>query len=287
MTRSETGSQPNLDASLIDLAIAAGARIMEIYSEPVDVDQKSDGSPVTRADEAAEEIILDGLGRLFPNVPVVAEEAVEAGRVPDAAETYFLVDPLDGTKEFINRNGEFTVNIALIDKGIPVFGVVLAPALGKLYWGGTLPVSIGGTGSAAGALAADVVDGKPENASAIAVRATPPAGLSVLASRSHLSEETAALIEKLNVAERLSVGSSLKLCWVAAGKADIYPRLSPTMQWDIAAGHAVLRAAGGHVLLSDSSMDLTYRLPPGAAKPDLLNEHFIALSDPALLASVA
>lgn len=273
--------------ALLELAIAAGAEIMKIYAEPIDVNEKGDGSPVTRADEAAEVVILEGLQDLFPGVPVVAEESVEAGRVPAAAETYFLVDPLDGTKEFINRNGEFTVNIALIDQGVPVFGVVLAPALGEIYWGGALPGTIGGTGTGQGAHAAMVVDGKLVDIAPIAVRKMPRAGLSVLASRSHLSEETAALIDKLDVAERLSVGSSLKLCWVAAGKADLYPRLSPTMQWDIAAGHAVLRAAGGHVLLADCKMDLTYRLPPNAAKPDLLNGHFIALSDPGLLAAVA
>lgn len=274
-------------AALLELAISAGSKILEIYAEPVDVTEKADGSPVTRADEAAEVLILEGLQKLFPGVPVVAEESVEAGRVPDAADTYFLVDPLDGTKEFLNRNGEFTVNIALVDQGVPVFGVVLAPALGEIYWGGALPPALGGAGEAEPAYAAEVVDGKLANAAPIAVRATPASGLSVLASRSHLSEETAALIEKLDVAERLSVGSSLKLCWVAAGKADLYPRLSPTMQWDIAAGHAVLRAAGGHVLLADCRMDLTYRLPADAAKPDLLNAHFIALSDPGLLAKVA
>jgi 3'(2'), 5'-bisphosphate nucleotidase len=273
--------------ALLALAISAGSKILEIYAEPVEVTEKADGSPVTRADEAAEALILKGLQELFPEVPVVAEESVEAGRVPAASDTYFLVDPLDGTKEFLNRNGEFTVNIALVDHGVPVFGVVLAPALGEIYWGGALPSTLGGSGKEESAYAAAVVDGELVNAGPIAVRATPLAGLSVLASRSHLSEETAALIEKLDVAERLSVGSSLKLCWVAAGKADLYPRLSPTMQWDIAAGHAVLRAAGGHVLLADGRLDLTYRLPADAAKPDLLNGHFIALSDPELLAAVA
>ncbi len=269
-------------AALIDLTLEAGRKILEVYAEPIEAVEKTDGSPVTRADAVGEEVILNGLKKLFPDVVVVAEESVEAGQVPEAASRYFLVDPLDGTKEFISRNGEFTVNIALIENGVPMFGVVLAPALGEIYWGGALPGDMDAAGTS-GAFQAKVTEGGLQDTSPISVRKTPDNGLSVLASRSHLSEETAALIDKLNVAERLSVGSSLKLCWVAAGRADLYPRLSPTMQWDIAAGDAVLRAAGGHVLKAACGNNFTYLLPQGASKPDLLNEHFIAVSDPSIL----
>jgi len=275
-------------APLLSLAIAAGAKILEIYAEPFEAEEKSDGSPVTAADAAAEAVILTGLERLFPGVPVVAEEAVEAGSLPAVSGRYFLVDPLDGTREFLKRNGEFTVNIALIENGAPVFGVVLAPALGEIYWGGALPADLaGGDPAAAGAFFARVTGDGIADVAPIRVRSRPADGLSVLASRSHLSEETAALIDRLDVVERLSVGSSLKLCWVAAGRADLYPRLSPTMQWDIAAGDAVLRAAGGHVLEAESLKPLFYAVPAGAEKSDLLNPHFIALSEPDLLAELA
>jgi len=273
---------------LLALAIAAGAKILEIYAEPFESAEKSDGSPVTAADAAAEEVILAGLERLFPGIPVVAEEAVEAGSLPAVSGRYFLVDPLDGTREFLKRNGEFTVNIALIENGVPVFGVVLAPALDEIYWGGALPADlVGGKPSVSGAFSGKISGDGIADVTPIKVRGRPAAGLSVLASRSHLSEETAALIDRLDVVERLSVGSSLKLCWVAAGKADLYPRLSPTMQWDIAAGDAVLRAAGGHVLEAESLKPLAYTVPAGAEKSDLLNPHFIALSEPDLLAALA
>ncbi|WP_346898727.1 3'(2'),5'-bisphosphate nucleotidase CysQ [uncultured Roseibium sp.] len=279
----ETTVQP-----LLALAIAAGAKILEIYAEPFEAVEKSDGSPVTAADAAAEAVILAGLERLFPGVPVVAEEAVEAGSLPYVSGRYFLVDPLDGTREFLKRNGEFTVNIALIESGVPVFGVVLAPALDEIYWGGALPADLaGGETAVSDAFSGKVSGDRITDVAPIMVRSRPAGGLSVLASRSHLSEETAALIDRLDVVERLSVGSSLKLCWVAAGKADLYPRLSPTMQWDIAAGDAVLRAAGGHVLEADSLKPLAYTVPAGAQKSDLLNPHFIALSDPDLLAALA
>jgi len=264
------------------LAIRAGEEILKIYAEPFDVEAKADGSPVTKADAAAERIILAGLTERFPGVPVVAEEAVEAGHLPAVGERFFLVDPLDGTKEFLKKNGEFTVNIALVENGIPVFGVVAAPALGEIFWGGALEerdVPQAFTGRIAGD---DVADVAP-----ISVRTPPDEGLSVLASRSHMSEETARLIGRLKVAEQLSVGSSLKLCWVAAGKADLYPRLAPTMQWDIAAGDAVVRAAGGVVVLAETYEDFVYRVPEGAVKDDLRNPYFIAVSSRELLPELA
>lgn len=265
---------------LSQLAIRAGEEILKIYAEPFEVESKIDGSPVTKADAAAEEIILAGLAEAFPDIPVVAEESVEAGNLPAVGDTYFLVDPLDGTKEFLKKNGEFTVNIALVEHGVPVFGVVSAPALGEIYWGGT---AANGASATAQAFKARIEKGSVADIQPITVRTPPAEGLSVLASRSHLSEETAALIDRLNVAERLSVGSSLKLCWVAAGKADLYPRLAPTMQWDIAAGDAVVRAAGGSVVLAESGADFSYSVPENATKDDLRNPFFIAVSAKELL----
>ncbi|WP_434052735.1 MAG: 3'(2'),5'-bisphosphate nucleotidase CysQ [Roseibium sp.] len=265
---------------LCQLAVRAGEEILKIYAEPFDVENKADGSPVTKADAAAERIILAGLGNAFPGIPVIAEESVEAGNLPEVADVYFLVDPLDGTKEFLKKNGEFTVNIALIEKGVPVFGVVSAPALGEIYWGGQ---SLSSDAAAPCAFKARIEGGLLADVEAVKVRTPPPGGLSVLASRSHLSEETSALIDRLNVAERLSVGSSLKLCWVAAGKADLYPRLAPTMQWDIAAGDAVVRAAGGAVVLAADGSDFVYSVPVNATKDDLRNPHFIAVTSRDLL----
>jgi len=270
----------DLISFLNQLAIRAGEEILEIYAEPFEVSSKTDGSPVTIADAAAEKIILAGLAERFPGVPVVAEEAVEAGDLPAVGDRYFLVDPLDGTKEFLKKNGEFTVNIALVEDGRPVFGVVAAPALGEIYWGR-------GPGADAAALGA-AFRGKIENGAVaqtepISVRQVPADGLTVLASRSHMSEETADFIARYQVAEQVSVGSSLKLCWVAAGRADLYPRLAPTMQWDIAAGDAVVRAAGGAVVYAETGEDFSYRVPENATKDDLRNPHFLAVSSRSLL----
>lgn len=277
-TNEKTGTAGDRVALLLELAVAAGAEILKIYAEDFSASVKGDGSPVTAADQAAEDVILKGLTSLFPGIPIVAEESVEAGRLPEGGDRYFLVDPLDGTKEFLKKNGEFTVNIGLIEQGVPVFGVVYAPALNEIFWGGTLPGD-----KKAGAYQAQVADGEIIGVQDISVRRPPEAGLSVLASRSHLSEETEALIANLNVAEKLSVGSSLKLCWVAAGRADLYPRMAPTMQWDIAAGDALVRAAGGRVVLAGTGEDFVYEVPQGATKDDLRNPHFIAVSDISLL----
>lgn len=266
------------------LAIRAGEEILKIYAEPFEVESKTDGSPVTKADAAAEKIILAGLAERFADIPVVAEESVEAGNLPAVGNRYFLVDPLDGTKEFLKKNGEFTVNIALVEDGCPVFGVVSAPALGEIYWGGRLEQD-GGTRDAAyrGRIEAGAVTGVEP----VSVRTPPADGLSILASRSHMSDETAAFIGRFKVAEQLSVGSSLKLCWVAAGKADLYPRLAPTMQWDIAAGDAIVRAAGGAVVFAESGEDFSYRVPENAGKDDLRNPHFLAVSSRTLLQGLA
>ncbi len=246
--------------SVVELARQAGARIMTFYGRAIDVRAKDDRSPVTDADEAAEAIILPGLERLTPGVAVISEEAASKVAALSAgsrdAGAFWLVDPLDGTKEFIKRNGEFTVNIALIERATPRFGVVYLPATDTSY------VGLVGNG-------ASVRRGR-EPAKPISARAAPAEGLTVLASRSHANDE--ALDEFLatrNVRERLSAGSSLKFCRVAEGIADLYPRFGRTMEWDTAAGHAVLLAAGGSVRRLDG-MPLTY------GKPGYENPHFIA-----------
>ena len=241
---------------------AAGAAVMAVYDTPFAVQGKADQSPVTEADQAAERLILAALQALAPDIPVVAEEAVAAHGLPSLAslgQRYWLVDPLDGTREFVNRNGEFTVNIALIERQQPVLGVVLAPALGD--GGGTLWAG----GAGLGAWREDAVGRR-----AITCRAVPAAGLTVLASRSH--GDAAALDAFLagqRVAAIANAGSSLKLCRLAEGAADVYPRFGRTMEWDIAAGHAVLAAAGGSVRTL-AGADLAY------GKAGCENPHFVA-----------
>ena len=253
---------------LVGIALEAGAAIMPVYQrmKPEDATLKGDGSPVTQADALAEAIILQRLANLAPLIPVVAEESVAAGRIPETAgRPFFLVDPLDGTKEFLSRNGDFTVNIALIENGVPVLGVVYAPAIGEIYAGGV----------GQGARRALVRDGKRGPWSEIRVRAVPAGGIKVQASRSHLSEETKAFIERFQVAEFVSAGSSLKFCRVAAGEADLYPRLARTMEWDTAAADAVLRAAGGKVLNMEGQ-PLAYNKRNQASDSDFANGWFVA-----------
>ncbi|MCB1929070.1 MAG: 3'(2'),5'-bisphosphate nucleotidase CysQ [Rhodocyclaceae bacterium] len=240
---------------LIPVVRAAGDVVMSVYATDFAVRGKDDASPVTEADERAEALIVPALARILPDVPVVAEEAAAAGQVPEIGARFWLVDPLDGTKEFINRNGEFTVNIALIEAGEPVLGVVLAPALGRLYAGAR----------DLGAFVEDAEGHRP-----IRVREAPDAGLTVVASRSHGDAEALArFLEGRRVAETRNAGSSLKICLVASGEADVYPRLGRTMEWDIAAGHAVLAAAGGRLVALDGS-SLNY------GKPGFDNPHFSA-----------
>lgn len=223
---------------LIGIAKAAGDVVLDIYArQDVGVSHKGDGSPVTLADAAAEGVILLALAKRFPDIPVVSEEAAEAGELPDVGDRFFLVDPLDGTKEFISRNGEFTVNIALIEDGEPRLGVVYAPALGVIYAGdrhGARSSRLGADGAFGGWTPLKVASPSGE-------------GLRVVASRSHMGAETSDYLARFEVADLIAAGSSLKLCKVAGGEADLYPRLGRTMAWDIAAGDAVLRAAGGMV----------------------------------------
>jgi len=242
-----------------ELAEAAAREIMRIYAGDLGTRTKADKSPVTDADHAAEAVIVAGLRKLTPGLVVVAEEEMAAGHVPKLdGSPFWLVDPLDGTKEFIKRNGEFTVNIALIEDGRPTLGIVLAPATETL-WRGT-------TG-----LGADKREGNGAF-HAIRTRPAPANGLTACASRSHAIYSDLDIWFRNNnlaVADRVQAGSSLKFCLIAEGKADIYPRFGPTNEWDTAAGQGVLEAAGGEVVTTDDR-PLTY------GKPRFSNPHFIA-----------
>lgn len=240
------------------IARRAAAVVLDIYRSDFAVDTKADATPVTLADQQAEAVILEGLSQLVPITPVVAEESVAAGRIPtiDGEAPFWLVDPLDGTREFIDRNGEFTVNIALIEAGRPLLGVVVAPALEVMYSG-----LVG-----QGAWRTDASGRRP-----IACRRIPEEGLAVVASRSHGDEHALdAFLAGRLVASRVNAGSSLKLCLLAEGRADLYPRLGRTMEWDIAAGHAVLVAAGGSVCRIEDGQPLRY------GKTGFENPHFVA-----------
>ena len=256
-------------ASLLDAAVPlireAGALVMRVYATDFEVEIKGDESPVTVADQCAEKVIFDGLRHLLPEIPVVGEEAASAGHIPDVSNRFWLVDPIDGTKEFISRNGEFTVNIALIDHGVPVLGLVLAPALGRLFAG------VAGQG-------AWVEDHQGRRA--IAVRRVPADGLTVVGSRHHGDRSAVdALLAGRRIAAHRTVGSSLKLCLVAEGAADVYPRFGRTMEWDTAAGDAVLRAAGGVVRTLDGAA-LGYA-KPGFENPDFAAWGDVSAEDPA------
>jgi 3'(2'), 5'-bisphosphate nucleotidase len=230
---------------MISLALAAGAAIMDIYATEFKATSKTDTSPVTEADIRAEAIILKGLAQHWPDIPVIAEESVAAGRVPPIGAQFFLVDPLDGTKEFISKNGEFTVNIALVQNGTAVKGIVYAPALRTLYWG---EVDVG-----AGVASVSSHEHPPVSWQQIQTRKLPIEGATVLASRSHRDAATDAFLKTVKVAELIGAGSSLKFCIIAEGIADLYPRFGRTMEWDTAAGHAVLAAAGGRVTCADGT----------------------------------
>ncbi len=248
--------------AIVAAAIEAGKVVHDFYRGGFDVQHKADASPVTNADHAAEAIILRRLEEVAPRIPVVAEEEVAAGRVPTVGNEFFLVDPLDGTKEFIQKRGDFTVNIALIRDRSPVLGVVYAPAKASLFAGNVVTAT---------AFRADQSTDTPGRAPrrSIKVRPVPTSGVVAVSSRSHSTPETDAYLAKVNVTDRVSVGSSLKFCLVAAGEADLYPRLGPTMEWDTAAGHAVLLAAGGSVS-APGGVPLLY------AKPAFRNTYFIA-----------
>ena len=239
---------------LVRIARAAGLVVMRHYEAGCDARMKSDRSPVTDADEEAEKLILAELAAAYPGVPVVAEEEAAAGRVAQVGSHFFLVDPVDGTKEFVKRGGEFTVNIGEIRDGAPVSGVVLAPAIGRLF--------VGAAGEGAFELSGDAIK-------TIAARAPAADGLVAVSSRSHPDAKTDALLKALPIKGNTNAGSSLKFCLVAAGEADIYPRAGQTMEWDTAAGHAVLAAAGGRMTTWDGA-------PFVYGKPEFRNGPFIA-----------
>ena len=240
--------------TLVRIAQAAGTVVMRHYQAGCDARIKADRSPVTDADEEAEKLILAELAAAFPGVPVVAEEEAAAGRIAKVGSRFFLVDPVDGTKEFVKRGGEFTVNIGEVADGEPVSGVVFAPAIGRLF------VGAGGEG------AFELTAGETRR---IAARAPAADGLVAVSSRSHPDAKTDELLKSLTIKGQTNAGSSLKFCLVAAGEADIYPRAGQTMEWDTAAGHAVLRAAGGSVTSWDGT-------PFVYGKPGFHNGPFIA-----------
>lgn len=243
------------------LAIEAGDKIMEIYnSDDFEVKQKSDDSPVTAADEAADALISAGLRAAFPDVLLVTEEQADSHKIK--GDTFLIVDPLDGTKEFIHRRGDFTVNIALVEKGVPTRGVVYAPAKQRMFYTLADGTTVEETGPFDPATIGSV--------SPIRVADSDNAALMVVASKSHRDQATDDYIGKYSVKDSKSAGSSLKFCLVATGEADIYPRVGRTMEWDTAAGHAVLSGAGGKVVRFDDHTPLLY------GKDEYANPFFIA-----------
>ena len=255
----------NLYNALLEPVLDAGRAILDVRDHGFDVETKSDQSPVTIADQRAEAILLEALKHISPNMPVVAEEEAAAGRIPDVTgKSFFLIDPLDGTKEFISGGTDFTVNIAVIENDRPIFGVIYVPVADTLYVGG-----FGEASCVMGFATGDPIEKR------IHVRKSDPNCLGVITSKNHMNDETRDFMELYDNADFVPAGSSVKFCRVAEGLADIYPRFGPTMEWDTAAGQAVLEAAGGRVLNPDGSV-FTYR------KKDFRNGHFIALGDPSL-----
>jgi 3'(2'), 5'-bisphosphate nucleotidase len=269
MPNRNTTAAPESDAAIVAiferLALDAGKLVMDVYASEIVVRSKSDLSPVTAADHASEKLILAGLRSAFPDIPCVAEEEIAAGVVPCPLDgNFLLIDPLDGTREFVNRRPDFTVNIALIRNGIPEVGVVFAPARGQMHTGypGHAEAIAVGEGFA--------VEGRRR----VHVRTgfTP---LTIVASRSHRTHDTDHYIRNFEAAEIVSVGSSLKFCMIASGEADLYPRFGITMEWDTAAGDAVLRAAGGMTVTLDG-LPLTYGKRGRAGVDDFVNPTFVA-----------
>jgi 3'(2'),5'-bisphosphate nucleotidase len=246
---------------MIDAALAAGEEIERIYAEGCAAEEKLDGSPVTIADRHAELIILERLTAAFPDIPILAEEEACAGRIPELGRRFFCVDPLDGTKGFVGRTGEFTVNIALVEEGAAVAGVIYAPDPRLLYYGAR----------GEGAFRAR----HKEEPEPISVRAPPAAGLTGIGSRNHAAPGTEERNLRLGIVDYLPSGSSLKFCMLAEGKADIYPRYGRTMEWDTAAGQAILEAAGGRVIALDGDTE-TGPLAYGKIDAGFANPNFIA-----------
>jgi 3'(2'), 5'-bisphosphate nucleotidase len=253
-------------AILTDAAARAGAVIMRHYHEGTKVEIKADQSPVTQADKESEAIIIEALHRLAPNVPVVSEE-IATDRTAPLGHRFFLVDPLDGTKEFIKKRSDFTINVALVEDGNPRFGLVYAPARSLL----ALTPQVGKSVEAKLEPSANGADLAKLDCRPLHVRSPSPDGLVAVVSRSHLDPATEAFLAKLKIASRSDAGSALKFLEVAQGNADVYPRFGPTMEWDTAAGHAILIAAGGTVVDAEGN-PLRY----GKTESGLLNPSFIA-----------
>jgi 3'(2'), 5'-bisphosphate nucleotidase len=259
----------HLVRALLPSVLEAGAIEMRYYRSGVAVERKADASPVTAADREAEAVLLAALAHIAPGVPVIAEEAAGRGAVPQVADAFFLVDPLDGTREFINQRDEFTVNVALVRNGKPVFGIVFAPALGDLC--ATLgPGRAGHAHIMASSSAAAAV-----NFTDIHTRRPDLDALVAVASLSHGAADADRFLAPYRVSQRRNAGSSLKFCLLARGEADIYPRVGPTMEWDTAAGHAVLAAAGGSVTELDGA-PFVY----GKADKGFRNPGFVAWGTP-------
>ena len=257
----------SLAEGLFSVVLAAARVEMAHFGNGLAVEQKADLSPVTVADRAAEDIILRGLQRLAPGIPVIAEESVSMGRMPPAADRFFLVDPLDGTKGFIKGRPEFTINIALIETAQPTFGILYAPALADFY------LTLGPDLAVNGMLEPQTTHQflREANLQPIRSRLPDPKALVALTSQSHLNRATEAFLKRYQVVEQRALASSLKFGWLAKGVADLYPRTGETSEWDVAAGHAVLTAAGGVVTTLDGG-PLVY----GKAASHFINPNFVA-----------
>lgn len=249
---------------IIEIARSAGEAILDVYfsKDSEQVEYKSDDSPLTMADRKSNQVIVDGLNKLSIQYPIVSEESKQISyKERSHFKRFWMVDPLDGTKEFVNRNGEFTVNIALIENGYPILGVVYVPIVRDMYWATKdegAYVKIDG--------------GAPSKLCTNTIRMTDQK-LRILCSRSHVNAETQAYIERFEDPELVAAGSSLKFLWIASNRADLYPRLGPTMEWDTAAAHIILEEAGGKVLQHGEGALMEYN------KPDLLNPYFVAFAN--------
>lgn len=247
---SSVAEQDALLTSLLALAREASQMLLGFYNSPdmLEVEKKGDQSPVTNADRALNHFLVEGLTRLTPDIPVISEEGVNLSA--DQLQRFWLVDPLDGTKSFIRRSGEFTINIGLVEQKLPIFGILAVPVAGDIYY----------TGKGGNAY---------KNGKAITARPVPKEGISVVASQAHRSHKTDTFIKEMQVHKMIAASSAIKFGWLAEGKADLYPRFGATMEWDTAAGHAILNAAGGRLTNPDGSPFLY-------AKPGFLNGDFIA-----------
>lgn len=258
-----------LTEQLAALALKAGAVILEVYDSPFDVSQKADKSPVTLADQRADDLILEGLKVTAPGIPVISEESYTGDMSAATAQTFFLVDPLDGTKEFVRRNGEFTVNIGLIHNRNPIAGVVYAPALSRLF------VATGPDNAFSLDLPPTQTLPTQNERRRLSIRRAGSDALEAVVTRSHPNKKTDEYLNLFRNVRPRAIGSSLKICLVAAGEADLSPRFGPTMEWDTAAAHAVARAAGARLFDARSGVPVFY----GKTDQNLVNPGFVVVGD--------